>query len=264
MIFRSIFFSCIVVLFVYLPNSDAQPKTFAIREFEVADPTALQKEMFALLKEAYPGTLLDTNFKSLRELAKSEKYLTYLGEVYPAVRRSEASVSLTAEPNAVLFIEQVFPPKERYFPFFEASLNFESVEEITQTDLIGVHILANAFWKSEARSLEGEDFQALSVFYTPAIHTWLRERDMSMLGDDDSTSFEKGLLALAAVRRLVRANHKADALLVKKFFQKHGEVEGILWLAVQEPLLFGRILEGFTDIEIFREWTEEKIDRKTR
>ena len=51
--------------------------------------------------------------------------------------------------------------------------------------------------------------------------------------------------------------------LVKKFFQRDGEDKGLLWLAIQDPILFGRILDGFTDIEIFRKWTEGDFYKKT-
>ncbi len=264
MIFRSILISCLAVLFVYLPNVDGQQdefrkafpniKDFAIPNFEISDPTSLQKETFSLLKESFPGEIIDKKFARLRELSKSEIYLTYLGEAHPDVPRFK---------TFVVFMEEVLPPKERYFPFFAASLDFKKVEDLTETDLIAVHILVTSFWKSGVRKLHGEDFQDPNVFLDPAVHSWMEERDMAMFGAESSAGFRNFLEKLLSLRILVGANQKADATLVKKFFQRDGENKGILWLAIQEPLLFGRILDGFTDIEIFRKWADGDFYKKT-
>ena len=265
MIFRSILMSCLAVLFVYLPNVDGQPdefrkafpeiKEFATPNFEISEPTPLQEETFSMLKEAFAGEMLDKGFTTLQELSKSEKYLAYLGEAHPDVPRFEAFAA---------FREQGLPPKERYFPFFEASFNFKKVEDITSTDHIAVHILATSFWKSEVRKLHGEDFEDPTVFLDPDVELWLKERDMDIMGREDFTSFQSVLLKLLSLRILVGANQKADATLVKKYFQRDGENNGLLWLAIQDPILFGRILDGFTDIEIFRKWAEGDFYQKQK
>ena len=265
MIFRLLLFSCLVVLLLSLLNVDGQQDEFkkvfpnikeiAIPNFEISDPTQLQKETFALLKEKFPGERLDKKFTTLRKLSKSEDYLTYLGHAFPDIPRFKTFEA---------FMEKVLPAKERYFPFFEASLHFKEVEDITQADLIAVHILANSFWKTGARDLHSEDFQDPLVFLKPEVYSWLEKNDMAILNPPEGFgSFQKVLEKILSLRIVVGANQKADAALVKKFFQRDNENKGILWLAIQEPLLFGRILDGFTDIEIFRKWTEEDFYKKT-
>ena len=130
-------------------------KDFAIPNFEISDPTPLQKETFDLLKEAFPGDMLEKNFTTLRKLSKSEAYLTYLGKAFPDIRRFK-----TFEESR----EKMLPAKERYFRFFKVSLNFKTVADISEADLIAVHILANSYWKTGARELEGEDFEDPTVF----------------------------------------------------------------------------------------------------
>ena len=264
MIFRSILISCLTVLFAYLPNVNAQAdefskafpniKEFAIPNFEISDPMQLQKETFVLLKEKFPDERLDMKFTTLRELSKSEDYLTYLGKAFPDIPRFKTFEA---------FMEKVTPAKKRYFPFFEASFHFKKVEDITQADLIAVHILANSFWKTGARDLHGEDFQDPLAFLKPEVHSWLEKNDMAIFNPSNgSGGFQKVMKTLLVLRIVVGTNQKADAALVKKFFQRDGENKGLLWLAIQEPLLFGRILEGFTDIEIFREWAEGDFYQK--
>lgn len=264
MIFRSIFISCLAMLFVYLPNVDGQTdefrkafpniKDFATPNFEISDPTQLQKETFALLKEKFPGERLDKKFTTLRELSKSEDYLTYLGKTFPEISRFKTFEA---------FMEKVIPAKERYFPFFEASFHFKNAEDIPQADLIAVRILANSFWKTDVRDLHGEDFQDPLAFLKPEVHSWLEKNDMAIFNSPKSSGgFQKVMEKLLSLRIMVGANQKADAALVKKFFQRDGENKGILWLAIQEPVLFGRILDGFTDIEIFRKWAEGDFYQK--
>ena len=263
MIFRSILISCLAVLFLNLPNANGQPdefskafpniKEFAIPNFEISDPTQLQRETFSLLKEAFAGEILDKKFTTLRELSKSEEYLTYLGEAHPEVPPFETFAA---------FREKLIPPQERYFPFFAASFDFKKGEDIPQTDIIAVHILATSFWKSGVRNLHGEDFQDPNVFLHPDVQSWLKKRDMAMF-EAERAGFRNFLGKLLSLRILVSANQKADAALVKKFFQRDGENKGLLWLAIQDPGLFGRILDGFTDIEIFRKWADGDLNKKT-
>ena len=221
--------------------------------YEIPEPTEAQKAAFSVLKAKFPGPRVDTALTTLKTLSESQPYLAFLRETHPEVRDAETFEA---------FMKQVLPPKERYFPFFEVSLGLKTVAEMTEEDLRGVHIFANSCWKTEARALEGEDFKDIGVFLNPDVQSWMATREMSLVTPEDPTSFLGMMGTLVSVRALVSKNQKADAALVGKYFQRDGEADGVLWIALQNPILFQRILAGFTDVEVFRKWAAGAFYKK--
>ncbi len=259
----------LAVFLFSLPNVDGQQeefknvfpnvKAFATPTFEISEPTQLQTETFALLNASFPGEMLDPKFTTLRAVSTSEAYLTYLGEAYPEVPRFKTLAA---------FIERGGATRQRYFPFFAVFLDFKKVEDIPEADHLAVHLLANSFWKSGARELQGEEFHDPYVFLQPEVQSWLKKNGIEMFEAERSSSFQHFFQSfvgtLFSLRGLVDANQEADAALVKTFYQRHGVNKGLLWLAIQEPLLFGRILDGFTEMAVFRKWSEgEPSDTST-
>ena len=227
-----------------------EAKAFTTPNYQIAEPTELQKETFVRLKKKFSRQLLDDDFKTLRKLAKHRDYLNFLSQVHPDKKRFKRFKQFT---------DTVQYPKERYFPFFEAHFNRKTIDEMTEEDRVAAHILANTFWHEFARKHHGETFQDPNVFLKPEIQDWMNKNEISI---NTRESFQKFLKIGVYLSLFVRNNQDADAALVKKFFEKYGQDNGLLWMAIQNPHLLGRILDGFTDIEIFLKWVQGDFYKK--
>lgn len=226
---------------------------FPVPNFQIPEVTQLEQETFILLKKKFPGQLIDKEFQTLKKLSEDRDYLDFLAQASPEERRFK---------NFEQFTENAQHPKERYFPFFEASFNLKTSAEMTSADITAAEILANSFWKEEVRAYHGEDFDKPEVFLNTKVQDWMETKGIGMLNARSVAGFQKALTKLLALRILVGQNEKGDAALVKKFFEKYGQNDGLLWLTIQKPLLLGRILDGFTDTEVFLKWVTGEFHQK--
>lgn len=212
------------------------------------EPTEKEKETFNLLKNKFPGTGLDKNLNILRELAESREYINFLSEKYPTLDIQ------TFEDVA----NKVLPPKERYFKFFNEQFFYQTVEEIQHDELALIHKIATDYWLVEAIDRSQGDppdkkrpsFRKL--LSGPAGKKWLEQQNIiekeTELQPADWLSILRIFMHLTG---LVSENQDADFIWIKTLFEKYGESDGILWVAVQTPVLLDRILYSFKTRESF-------------
>ena len=218
---------------------------YQVPEFQMTAPTAAQQAVFATLKKQYPALRLDEAFRTLKKLSEDRDYLSYLADTYTQGKRLK---------NFKHFTENVHYSKARYYPYFQATFHVKTPQQMTSVDLIGAHVLANSLWKSEVREFHGEKAQDPTVFLHPSVKRWLKSRGIRLLNVENPAGFQEILTKLLSLALLVSQNQKGDAALVKTFFQQYPEDTRLLRLAIQEPILFARILDSFTDPDTFLKW----------
>ena len=54
----------------------------------------------------------------------------------------------------------------------------------------------------------------------------------------------------------VTETEREDTLLIQEQFEKHGTDNGILWVALRNPVLTAEILNNFTDTALFLRWID--------
>ena len=224
---------------------------------KVSEPSVLQTETFALLKKKFPGQMLDAEFKTLWKLAESQEYLNFLSQSHPGA---------TSFKTFEAFNQTVVYPKERYFKFFQKQFNVKNVEEINDEEQPLIHNLANSVWRLHARELHGEKIGEVTLMgivgkmlMDKAFHNWAVQRGI-IENNKVGTTFVGFSLHFMI---FVSHNQKADSKQVKTLLKTHGRDNGLLWLTLREPILFGRILANFTDTDIFVKWAHGEFDKKT-
>ncbi|MYA72027.1 hypothetical protein F4009_24665 [Candidatus Poribacteria bacterium] len=215
--------------------------------------TPLEQETFDLLKKKFPGELLDKDLKTLRAIAESPEYMDgFLPKVYP---------------NSAPFIDfddfdrTVMPPKERYLGFCREYLNIEKASEITDDEQYVVHHIATSAWANEASQRGGDDppnqqkdkpFRLGQVMAFKPIGRNILERRSA-----DPAAFAFVLLTS-------RDHLNEDIRWIKTLFDKHGISDGCLHIALQDPILFYRILYAFSTNTSFLKCLYDPIGTKTK
>ncbi len=232
-------------------------------------PTPQEKAAFDTLKQRFPGKLLDKNFKTLRELSESPTYLQFLSQAYPPKYfgyLKESEKDLPPFKTHKQFVKTALPPRARYFKFFQEQFFYTTPEEIQDEGLAFIHLIATGNWGMEAEKRSGSSF----VNKRPGISTilskldgikWLAQKgiveEKEKLSPFDWTNIVSIFMHLISV---VRENQEEDIRWIKIRFEEHGEEDGLLWIAVEDPFLFDRILYVFHDPHIFLKWLDGSPD----
>ena len=221
------------------------------------EPTALEAEAYAALKQQFTGDVLDAELHTLRELAESRVYLQFLEERFPA-----------AAP-IVMFedvFDKVLPPKERYLPFFHAQFAVQTVEEIGDEEQVVAHRFASGYWMLNAYQ-RGADKHPR---WRAGRHWRKLQMDMRSLLQPEARKMLEARLGISAEGRLggpgtwgriiqtfgplmtlASVHLDEDVRWIKTLFEKHGQSDGMLWVAIQDPILFDRILYAFSTDKTF-------------
>ncbi len=221
-----------------IPPADPEPVSSAVS----ASVSEREQEMFNLLRAAFQDPLLEKDFNTLRTLANSPEYLTYLKEY----EEHEENFNTLTE-----FLNTTAPDADTQFrPLFEEHLQMEPND---QEIAIFYQILV-LFESFEITNYIGRFVQPLEerfgVLYADPIVSAVLRRDKRKF-----LVFEDAYQALAA------QNSAATKNTLKTLFRKHGEDEGLLWFAVQEPRDFGLLLNTFKHpltTSNFRSWVNAK------
>lgn len=214
-----------------------------------------EKEIFLLLEKAFPGEILDDGFKTLRKLSEHPAYLEFLSETYPIGKPFKKFEQFT---------QNVLPTKERYRVFFLEYLNLKTVDEITDADLAIYHKMSDKMWQLDVEQRQGKEINEASMisFLTETLMTkdvqdWMVQREIITQGNTGPQIGQFFLNLILSNLQVV----KDDTEMVKAFVEGHGQDTGLVALAVQKPILFGRIISNFTDTEVFQEWMEGRRDQ---
>ena len=232
-------------------------------------PTPKEKAAFGRLKKKFSGKLLDKDFNTLRELSESPEYLQFLSEVHPPrylgyLKESEKDVP--PFETFIQFVKTALPPRECYFKFFKEQFFYSIPEDIQDEELAFIHLIATAEWGTEVEKRIGIAFRRTrpsisTILSKPEAIKWLAQKGIiekkEKLLPPDWTRIVSVFMHLGPV---VVENQDEDIRWIKTRFEEHGKNDGILWMAVQDPFLFDRILYVFHDPSIFLKWIDASTD----
>lgn len=236
----SIFFGCTDAPDdMTLTPEEASTTTVAVKSVD-----DFQKETFFELKTEFGRNLLDDNFKILRSLTHSGAYLVYLERAFP-----------TDEPFQTFdeFISMRPPPAEWYRSFLEKYFQDINEDDIVAADALIDELLHGNFLVYQGGNQLVLFSSRVKAWRLPIVKEWIDQRFEAKKGPIDAqkfNNFTKGAETLA------KKIDSKQARLVQTYFDEYGENEGIIWLAIQEPLLLGRLLTHFTDAKVFRKWAK--------
>ena len=230
---------------------------------------AARQEVFAELRRMFSNPILDEDFKTLKQVTGSKVYLDYLKSEFP-----------TDEPFETLeaFINVAPPPVERYQDFLNKHL-----ENPTEADFLAIHQLTllkrrgNMMRMASKKTGNQKYLHAstqLSAFGLMPDH--LRQR----LEKIDSRTIWSFRLRRDHARRWRRSRfpdyaekykfilhlmqfavetEKADTDWIQAQFETHGKDEGLLWIAIENPVLIGEITTNFPPphADLFLYWVEQ-------
>lgn len=217
----------------------------------------LEKETFDRLKKQFPRELLNPQLETLRELADSDEYVNFLSQKYPKLAPFTTF-------HDVFY--KVLPSKELYFNiFFNKHLQIQKIEEVTDDDLFIAYAYTAGHWKYSARKKgmqigghRNRPRDGERVLTTPKGRKMMEHR----LGMDATENLD-WRIALTAFQALIPFSAKlleADLHWIKSLFEKHGESDAILRIAVQDPMLLDRILYTFSTDEPFKKWIYNPVN----
>ena len=205
---------------------------------EEAEPISLQpltpvanreKKTFALLRAKFPGSLLDKDFKTLKAVANSLTYRTYVKntERYTKSFRTFEEFLNTTPPDAKSLLLPLFREHLQHTP---------NAEEIAIFYQIVVLFESFAITHSIGRFVEAlhEKFHRL---YDDPIAIAMTAKDP-----------RKFIIFEDAYQDLAKKNSESAKERIQERFQEHGQDEGLLWLAVEEPRTFGLIISTFVHL----------------
>ncbi len=246
---------------------ECQVKTYS--ESEIIPPTppepihTQKKAELLALRHRYEGTVLEDNFRILRDLIDSEIYKTYLRETFtrePEFQTLDAFWRRTMMPI----------PTETYRPLFDGFLQNPQAED---------------FAYLHQRILEGKGalmlYQGLSIFCarnpgdplnipkiqqpqhlidgpfrdTPhhaftekTLEKWIFDNGQ---GENAYNAFE------ARYTDFIQEDSERDKKKIRGFFNAYGVEEGLILLALQEPDLTGLLLWYTADEAMFIAWVND-------
>ena len=213
--------------------------------------TAREKETFDILKKEFPGKLLDAKLKTLRALADSREYINFLGKTYP---------NLAPFRDMVDFDQKVMPPKDRYLKFCQDYLNIKTAAEITDDEQFVIHHIATSSWAGEA-SQRGKD--KLPELQSGKPYRLGPVMAFKPIGKEILKRRAADNAAFAALLITAQAHLNEDVRWIKALFEKYGKSDGCLRIAVQDPMLFYRILYAFSTDKTFLKCLYDPIDVNT-
>ena len=205
------------------------------------------EETFEQLKQENPAHILDEDFKTLRRLATSKTYLDFLRRNHPLEAQYQTYDA---------FWEIAASHPSRYMPFLEQTLEKPDAEDAANAHLFAVHyrhVLTRGYHGEDPDTFQDE---LKKLFDGPGMNIAFKH-----FVDDERNvlnGFEIALLAVE-INLYVRKIEQADAALAEELFDKHGEHDALIWLALKDPVLIGYILKDFTDVQVFQRWMTGKF-----
>jgi len=240
----SIFFGC-----TDTPDNMAlAPEDISIATPAVKTVDDFQKDAFSELKTEFGRNLLDDNFKILRSLTHSKVYLGYLERTLP-----------TDEPFQTFddFISMTPPPAEWYRSFLEKYFQNINEDDIAATDaLIDVLLRGNFLVYQGGNRLVFFGSRA-KAWQLPIVKEWIDQRFEAKNRPIDAQKFNN---FTKDAQTLTKKIDSEQSKLVQNYFDEYGENEGVIWLALQEPRLLGRLLTHFTNAKVFRKWVKGEFE----
>ena len=223
-------------------------------EAENLTPRVKYKDTFTKLRGMYPNPILGQDLKNIKLLVNSDVYLDFLHREYPIDKPFK---------NLDEFIEVTPPSADK----FESILK-NVFENPTEADLINIYRLTLTYRRINVmmlRARKTRNFQDMKTaihqkaraLSTEPIQTWWQARFSGM----DRAEKKRFLVLLET---FVLETEIADTLMIQEKFEEHGPDDGLLWIAIENPILVGEILNNFESANVFLEWVEKKSTQATQ
>ena len=238
------------ILLLFACQSNPDPSTLKPEKEDIniesrIEPVArppTPEETFEQLKRENPGNILDDDFKTLRRLVNSKTYLDFLRRTHPLEDQYRTYDA---------FWEIAASHPSRYMPFLKQQLKKPDEEDAANAHLFAEHyrhVLTRGYHGEDPDTFQDEfaklmDGPGLNIGFKHFVHA-----EQNRLNGLELAFF---LLELIFY---VGKTDQTDAALAAELFDKHGEQDALIWLALKDPVLIGYILKDFTDVQVFRRW----------
>lgn len=248
----SILFLCLLVYTTIGSGcgADEMPET------EPAEKNAEQKnaahqlqpqEVFTELRSMFENPILDEDFKTLKQITSSKVYLDFLKQTYPTDKPFEKLAE---------FVKVAPPVTERYKVFLGKHL-----ENLTDADFVNIHQLALIYRRADMIMMHaektGKNAEVVSALKEKInapregnIGAWWALR----FPGEDQGQTEQFLLNFD---KFVTETEKEDTDWIHAQFEAHGQSDGLLWVAIRNPVLMGEILTNCSSTDAFWTWVEQ-------
>ena len=241
-VFKFIVIFLFLSVFLFFGCTDKSEETLIVSSEETepvstldAVPVAnLEDRTFSKLRAAFPGPLLDENLKTLQALANSDTYLEFLSRVSKQIKPFQAFDEFldTTPPDAE---KEIRPILKKHLPHLiindQDIAGFHKLATIEQSMVILINLRVHPrpphLIEAETRARKNAPF--FRWFPPKEIEPHIRQ------------AFWK-----AFVKFVVDANEIARKK-IQDTLHEHGQDDGLIWLAIQEPRILGIILNTFID-----------------
>lgn len=195
----------------------------------------LEERTFSRLSAAYPRPLSDESFKTLRALANSAIYLEFLSRAFKPAKPFQIFDEFleTVPPDAEQPLRSILKQHLKHVVIDDKDITvLHQVLTIEQ----GINIISST---QGDFSLPPQLQNAMDRAYgTETFHQWFRPLANQ---PQQRQAFWKTCIEFAE-----SANEAARKKL-QELFDEHGQNNGIIWFAIQEPTIFWVILNTFTE-----------------
>ena len=196
----------------------------------------LEERTFSKLRAAFPGPLLGQDFKTLRALANSDTYIAFLSRVFKPVKPFQ---------NFDEFLETVPPDAEKKIrPILKKHLAHLAIND---QDIAGFYefviieqsiaILINLNFRFQLMPQRIKEAEERAVKNLP-LFRWFPPKDFD---PHIRQAFWKDY------RKFVKDANETARKKTQNTLHEHGQDEGLIWLAIQEPRILGIILNTFIE-----------------
>ncbi len=203
---------------------------------DVVPVVNLEEKTFSKLRAAFLGPLLDDNLKTLQTLANSDIYLEFLSRVSKQVKPFQTFDEFldTVPPDAEKKIRPIFKQNLAHLVINDQDIaSFHKLATIIQSTVILINLRLSLIpphiAQAEARAVENAPLWRWFPSFPPEeqIERHVRSAFWDVLGTfaEDATE--------TARKEIQNTLHE------------HGQDEGLIWLAIQEPRILGVILNTF-------------------
>ncbi|MXZ00301.1 hypothetical protein F4Y93_06500 [Candidatus Poribacteria bacterium] len=206
------------------------------------------EETFEQLKRENPGNILDVDFRTLRRLVTSKTYLDFLRQNHPIEDRYQTFDR---------FWQIAASHPSRYMSFLKVQLEKPDEEDAANVHLFAVHHrhVITREYHGEDRDLFQDEWEKL--MNGPAVI----DIGFKHFVDEAHNVLNGAHLAffIIEITLYVEEIERADATRAGELFDKYGDQDALIWLALEDPVLIGYILKDFTDTQVLLKWMAGKF-----
>lgn len=204
----------------------------------------LEERTFSRLSAAYPRPLSDESFKTFRALANSEIYLEFLSRAFKPAKPFQTFDEL---------LDTVPPDNENQIRLILKQHLEHIVAE--DEDIVDLHkvVVFQQILHIRIRLIILKNFPDPIFDHIPLFPLHLQETRDRVYGSDRVQGWFRWLkneqvhAFVDAYVAFAKADNDAGRKKLQELFDQHGQDNGLIWLAIQEPTIFWVILNTFTE-----------------